>query len=379
MSNNGRMRIVIAGGGTGGHVLPAVAVHEELCRRQDHFEFLWIGSQTGVERIEAERAGIPFCSIQTGKLRRYFDVKTVTDFVRLPVGTVQAFRTLRSFKPDVVFSTGGFVSVPTVVAARAVAPVVTHEQTAIIGLANKINARFASLLAVSYDSTARAAGQMHRNIVVTGNPVRAGLRNGNASTARADFGVPADLPVIYITGGARGASAINERVFAILPNLLERACVVHQTGSRDANPDYDRALATRAALPAGLQARYAPREFIGPELAGVYAMASLVIGRAGAGTIAELAYVGRPSILIPLPLSGGGEQERNAGVLASAGAATIIPQSSATPERLLQEITQLLDRPEQLAGMAANARGVCHENAAATLAGLILENARRKR
>ena len=379
MSSNGRIRIVIAGGGTGGHVLPAIAVHEELNRRQEAFEFLWIGSEGGVERTEAARAGIPFCSIQTGKLRRYFDLKTVTDAGRLPIGTAQAFRRLRAFRPDVVFSTGGFVSVPTVVAARPIAPVVTHEQTAIIGLANRINARFASLLAVSYDSTARSFAQQHRNIVVTGNPVRTGLRGGDAPAARQEFGFPADLPVIYITGGARGASAINERVFAILPTLVENACVVHQTGSRDANPDYDRALAARAGLPAELQARYAPREFIGPELAGVYAMASLVIGRAGAGTIAELAFVGLPSILIPLPQSGGGEQDRNAAVLAVAEAATVIPQSSATPERLHQEITQLLDRPQHLAGMAANARAVCHENAAATLAELIVEHARRKR
>jgi UDP-N-acetylglucosamine--N-acetylmuramyl-(pentapeptide) pyrophosphoryl-undecaprenol N-acetylglucosamine transferase len=332
-----------------------------------------------VERTEAERAGIPFRPIQTGKLRRYLDVKTVTDAGRLPIGIAQAFKQLRSFRPDIVFSTGGFVSVPTVVAARAVAPVLTHEQTAIIGLANKINARFSTLLAVSYDSTARAANQMHRNIVVTGNPVRTGLRNGDAESARQAFGFPADLPVIYVTGGARGASALNERLFSMLPELLKRACVVHQTGARDANPDYDQALATRAGLPSALRSRYSPHEFIGPELAGVYALSCLVIGRAGAGTIAELAYVGLPSILIPLPLSGGGEQERNAHVLSNAGAAVVIPQSSATPERLLQEINQLLDRPDRLASMAGNARTVCHENAAAELAGLLLKTARRTR
>jgi UDP-N-acetylglucosamine--N-acetylmuramyl-(pentapeptide) pyrophosphoryl-undecaprenol N-acetylglucosamine transferase len=379
VNGNGRTKIVIAGGGTGGHVLPAIAVHEELSRREEAFEFLWIGSHTGVERTEAARAGIPFQSIQTGKLRRYFDLKTVTDAARLPIGVVQSFQRLRAFRPDVVFSTGGFVSVPTVVAARAVAPVVTHEQTAIIGLANKINARFATSFAVSYDSTARSANQLHRHIVVTGNPVRTGLRGGDATAARGAFGFPPDLPVIYITGGSRGASAINQIVFEILPKLLERACVVHQTGSRDANPDYDRAVAVHTSLPDHLRNRYSPHEFIGPELSGVYAMSSLVIGRAGAGTIAELAYVGLPSILIPLPLSGGGEQERNAGVLATAGAAVVIPQPSATPARILQEITQLLDRPDRLAEMAANGRSISRENAAAALAELILENARRKR
>ncbi|CAN5513683.1 undecaprenyldiphospho-muramoylpentapeptide beta-N-acetylglucosaminyltransferase [soil metagenome] len=322
--NSGRVKIVIAGGGTGGHVTPAIAVHEEIIRRGIDVEFLWIGSYAGIERTEASRAGIPFVSIQTGKFRRYFDLKTVTDAGRLPVGFVQAANQLRKFRPNVVFSTGGFVSVPTVVASRVFAPVVTHEQTATVGLANKINAKFSKSFAVSYPSTLESANGLHRNIVVTGNPVRATLKTGSAEAARAHFGFDSALPILYVTGGARGASAINERVTSILPQLLDRANIVHQTGARSANPDYDRALQARSALPEHLQSRYAPREFVGPELSDLFAGAALVLGRSGAGTIAELAYLGLPAILIPLPLSGGGEQDRNAALLGEIGAAIVL-------------------------------------------------------
>src|SRR6478735_2414741 len=369
--------MVIAGGGTGGHVLPAIAVHEELQQRAVPVEFLWIGSYSGIEKGEAERAGIPFIAVQTGKLRRYIDVQTVTDAARLPIGFAQSFRAMRSFRPDIVFSTGGFVSVPTVVAAKRFAPVVTHEQTATIGLANKINTRFSTCFAVSYDATASAIGDSQANVVVTGNPVRSILRTGDAAKGRARYGFRSDLPVIFITGGARGATPINDRIFSTLPQLLARAQIVHQTGPRSANQDYDRALAEQAKLPPEMRNRYVPVEFVGPEVADIYAMSRLIVARAGAGTVAELAYVGRPAILIPLPHAGGAEQDRNGAVLATAGAAVVIPETSATAGRLLQEITQLLDRPAQLARMCENARTISRDNAASALADLLLKTAKR--
>jgi UDP-N-acetylglucosamine--N-acetylmuramyl-(pentapeptide) pyrophosphoryl-undecaprenol N-acetylglucosamine transferase len=359
------LRIVIAGGGTGGHVLPAISVHEELQRRGIRAEYLWIGSKAGVERQEAQRAGIPFTTVQTGKFRRYIDPKTIPDLVRIPIGAVQAAYKLWRYSPDVVFSTGGFVSVPTVAAARLFAPVLTHEQTAIVGLANKINARFARVFAVSYDATLPAARALHGNVIVTGNPVRRGLREGDAARGRAHVGFDATLPVIYITGGARGASALNHRVFDLLPWLLERAQVVHQTGARDANSDYDDAIRRRDALPDAQRARYAPREFIGPELFDLYAAADLIIGRAGAGTVAELAYAGKAAILVPLPLSGGGEQDRNAEMLGKAGAAVVLAQTDATSERLRAELDALLGTPGRLEAMAASAAALAPATPAA--------------
>ena len=372
------LRIVIAGGGTGGHVLPAISVHQELQRRGIAVDCLWIGSRSGVESAEAERAGIPFVTVQTGKFRRYIDPKTIPDLVRIPIGAVQAATHLARFRPDVVFSTGGFVSVPTVLATRLFAPALTHEQTAIIGLANRINARFAAVFAVSYEATAVIARTLHRHVIVTGNPVRQALREGDATRARALFGFDADLPVIYLTGGARGASALNHRLFDLLPWLLARAQVVHQTGARDANPDYDEAVRRRDALPAHLRDRYAPREFIGPELFDLYALASLIVGRAGAGTVAELAFAGKASLLVPLPLSGGGEQERNAAMLGSAGAAVVLAQTDATSDRLRAELDALLSTPGRLKQMAANAATLApHTPAAGALADALLALAAR--
>jgi UDP-N-acetylglucosamine--N-acetylmuramyl-(pentapeptide) pyrophosphoryl-undecaprenol N-acetylglucosamine transferase len=370
-------RIVIAGGGTGGHVLPAIAVIEELKRRTQPADLLWIGSSGGLEREQAALQEIPFKTIRTGKLRRYIDLKTLPDAARIPVGAVQAWRILRRFEPDVVFSTGGFVSVPTVFAASGMAPVVTHEQTALLGLANRINARFADVVAVSFKETIDRYSLSPDKAVWTGNPVRGSILNGEAAGARSALGLMPGLPLVFVTGGARGASPLNERIEAMLPELLQRCQVIHQTGPLTANNDFQRLTERRNTLPADLQARYQLREFVGEELADIYAASSLVVSRAGAGMIAELALLGKPSILIPLPGSGGGEQSLNAQVLAQRHAAIVIDQEHATPERLLADIDGLLESPETLAAMGAQALTAASPEAACKLADLILEMASR--
>ncbi len=376
MAQQHTVRLVIAGGGTGGHVHPALAVIEELRRREVALELLWIGSQGDVEGPAARRAGIPFQAIQTGKLRRYLSLKTVPDAFRVPIGVGQAWILLRRFRPDVIFSTGGFVSVPTVLAGSRLAPILTHEQTAILGLATRINLRAADVLAVSFPQSAQLARGFHGRIVVTGNPVRRSLRSGDAGRALARFGFTASLPLLYVTGGARGASPINQRVAAMLPDLLQRCQVLHQAGLASANQDFERLQALRASLPSELQARYQVVEFVREELPDVYAAAALVLGRAGAGTVAELALLGKPSLLIPLPQSGGGEQQANATFLAQAGAAIVLPQEEATPERLCQELVALLGDPERLASMGAAAMSLAQPDAAARLADVLLELAR---
>ena len=185
----------------------------------------------------AEEAGIRFVAIPTGKLRRYLSLRNLTDAARLPLGVLAARRALAAFRPDVVLSTGGFVSVPAVVAARGIAPVLTHEQTAILGLANRINARFADVLAVSHSQTEPIAARLHRRVVVTGNPIRVGLTAGDRSRGLQRLGFDGAIPVVYVTGGARGASPINQRIAALLPGILDHAQIVHQTGPLSANAD----------------------------------------------------------------------------------------------------------------------------------------------
>ena len=371
------IRLVIAGGGTGGHVLPAVAVVEELRRRERVGELLWIGSADGVEGDVANRAGIPFRSVPTGKLRRYFSLRTALDTARVPVGIGHAWLILRAFDPSVVFSTGGFVSVPTVVAAARNAPILTHEQTAILGLATRINARFADVLAVSYEQTARLATRLPARVVVTGNPVREVLTQGNAERGLARWSFNPELPLLYVTGGARGASPLNRRLAALLPGLLEHCQVLHQTGPASANEDAAELTQISNTWPEHLRSRYQVVEFVNDELPDVYAAAALVLARAGAGTVSELAFLGKPSVLVPLPGAGGDEQTRNALLLADAGGAILLPESAATPEHLRATMLGLLAEPRRLREMGEAARSISRPEAAATLADELLALARQ--
>ena len=368
------LRLIIAGGGTGGHVLPAVAVLEELARRQIQLDCLWVGSADGVERRAATDAGIPFRAVQTGKLRRYPSLKTARDAARIPVGIVQAARIIRGFRPDVILSTGGFVSVPTVVGARRSGPIVTHEQTAILGLATRINLRFGCTLAISYPETALIARGMARRVELTGNPIRASLQGGDAERGRAAFGLSSDLPILTVMGGAKGATPVNQRVRDLLPGLLDHVQVVHQTGpAADGNDDATELAALRSSWPEEIRRRYVVRDFIREEMPDVYAMTDLVLARAGAGTVAELAGLGLPSILIPLPHAGGDEQTRNADVLARAGAAVMLRQDDATPDRLHETILAILNDPVRRQGMADTARSLGNPDAAARLTDLLIE------
>ncbi|MFN8678506.1 MAG: glycosyltransferase, partial [Thermomicrobiales bacterium] len=186
-----------------------------------------------------------------------------------------------------------------------------------------------------------------------------------------------DLPVMYVTGGARGATPLNQRVASTLTHILERWQLLHQTGPATANDDAANLNAQRAALPEHLQRRYKIVEFIRGELPDVYAAADLVIGRAGAGTVAELALVGKPAILIPLPGAGGDEQARNARVLVNAGGAVMLLQEHATPERLLEECLAILGDQDRRRQMSAAAHSVAQPDAAAKLADIVLELASR--
>jgi len=367
-----RLRLLIAGGGTGGHVLPAVAVVEELRRRKVPLEVLWIGSHGGVERRIAEEQDVPFVAIQTGKLRRYLAIQTLTDALRVPIGIAQAWQRIRTFKPDVIYSTGGAVSVPSVIGGHRTAPVITHEQTAQIGIANRTAARFASVFAVGFEQTAEIARTLHKHVVVTGNPVRASLANGSAERGYQHYGFSPNMPVVYVTGGARGASPLNERIEAVLGELLVNVQMVHQVGPASANADFARLTALRERLPEDLANRYVITEFVGSELSDLYAITGLVIGRAGAGTISELGAMGLPSILIPLPGTWGDEQRKNARVLGDVGAAVVIEQRDAAPERLRSEILALAGSVERRNAMAAAARSTARPDAASRLVDEIL-------
>jgi UDP-N-acetylglucosamine--N-acetylmuramyl-(pentapeptide) pyrophosphoryl-undecaprenol N-acetylglucosamine transferase len=373
------IRILIAGGGTGGHVLPAIAVIEEIRKRSIPHELLWVGGKTGVERQIAANHNVPFVAISTGKLRRYLSFQNFTDALRVPVGILSGGWQVRKFRPDVIFSTGGAVSVPTLVIGHRFAPVLTHEQTAQVGLANRTAARFASTFAVGYEEAAVIARKHSKRVIVTGNPVRSSLNDGNRERGLQRFGFSDDLPVLYVTGGALGATPLNERLEPILPDLLTFTQIFHQAGPKSArNNDVERLEKLRSTWDPDMQARYKVVEFVGPELADIYAIADAVIARAGAGTVSELAFAGLPSILIPLPGTWGDEQTKNAQVLAVAGAAIVIPQPDATPERLLNEMTALLRDEERRRTMGEAAQSIAQPHAAAKIVDELLKLANRE-
>jgi UDP-N-acetylglucosamine--N-acetylmuramyl-(pentapeptide) pyrophosphoryl-undecaprenol N-acetylglucosamine transferase len=270
---------------------------------------------------------------------------------------------VRRFRPDVIFSTGGYVCVPTVIAGWLLrVPALTHEQTALVGLANRIAGRFARRVAVSYPQSMRffPAGKA----VLTGNPIRPSLLEGDATRGAARFGFDPGVSTIYVTGGAQGSHALNMAVEAALPELLGLCQVIHQCGEGPdgSGADLKSLQAASAVLPTHLQGRYHVQAFVGDEIADVYALATLVVGRAGAGTVNELANLGKPSILVPLP--GAKEQAANARMLEQEGASVTISQDELTPQTLISAVTGLVSQPEKLAGMSAAARKLSSAGAA---------------
>jgi UDP-N-acetylglucosamine--N-acetylmuramyl-(pentapeptide) pyrophosphoryl-undecaprenol N-acetylglucosamine transferase len=319
--------------------------------------------------------GVPYVAIQTGKLRRYLSPQTPVDLlVRLPAGFVQALRAVRRFKPDVIFSTGGYVCVPTIIAGRILGvPSLTHEQTALVGLANRIAGRFATRVAISFPQSARffSVGKA----ILTGNPIRPSVLNGDAQRAAKLVGFDANTPTLYVTGGAQGSHAINMAVRDALPALLECCQIIHQCGEgpEGSGADLRMLQETRDNLPAEKQARYKVQAYVGDELGDIYALTSLVVGRAGAGTVNELANLGKPSVLIPLPGAAGGEQEANARALEKEGGAVVLLERDLTPNKLAEIVCSLITNKSRMEAMQAGARKLARPSAADAIVGELLK------
>ncbi len=339
------MRVVIAGGGTGGHTSAGLAVAAALAA--GGAEVHWIGSHDGVEARRVPEAGFPFHPISTGKLRRYWDRKNVSDlFFRVPAGFVQSVGLLRRLRPAVLFSAGGFVSVPPALAARALRiPIVVHEQTAVPGLANRITARFAARIAVSFPPHQGSGGGFATDrVVLTGNPVRREVLGGSREAALAHFGFDAAVPLVYVTGGAQGSHRINRVVGEALPRLLAICQILHQCGDQPETGDHAWLLDLARALPPASRPRYVVRRYVDAELRDVYAAAAH-------------------------------EQTANARLVEAAGGAVVLPQGEVTAERLLDTLTRLLADRAGLEAVGARARTLAVPDAAQRLARIIREAA----
>jgi UDP-N-acetylglucosamine--N-acetylmuramyl-(pentapeptide) pyrophosphoryl-undecaprenol N-acetylglucosamine transferase len=350
--------IAFAGGGTAGHVFPGLAVAARLGRR-----VVWIGSSRGVEKQLVAEAGIEFRGIPAGKLRRYLSIRNLTDILATAAGVLASLRILSREKPALLFSKGGFVSVPPVFAAwlRGI-PAWTHESDFDPGLATRINLRFCERVLVSFPETLEDLPAAYRaKAVVTGNPVRAEMYSAQPGRGRAFVGAPEEVPLILVMGGSLGSSSINSLVRSSLRRLLSRFFVVHQTGARE-----------YAAGEAS--ARYFPAPFFRGELPDLMAAADLVVSRAGANSLAEIAALGKASLLIPLPArSSRGDQLRNAEMFRSRGASVVLPEEGATAESFVSAVEGLFDEPGRLAGMGRSAAAVGAGRPDQTIADLILK------
>jgi UDP-N-acetylglucosamine--N-acetylmuramyl-(pentapeptide) pyrophosphoryl-undecaprenol N-acetylglucosamine transferase len=366
------LRVVLAGGGTGGHTSAGLAIAAALhARLGEGVRLDWIGSHAGLEATRVPVAGIRYHAIATGKLRRAVSVRNLTDLgVRVPLGLVQAWLLLGRLRPDVVVATGGFVAVPTGLAAASRGlRLLVHEQVAVPGLANRLIARVADRVAVTFEVSASAFPA--RKVVVTGNPVRPELARGERLRAFTGFGLDPAVPLVYVTGGAQGSHRINRVVGAALAPLVAGCQLVHQCGSNE-HGDAEWLAGQAEALPPAARARYRVVPFVTDALADLYAAAVLVVGRAGAGTVTELCAVGLPAILIPLPGARGDEQTANARILADAGAAVLLRDSDLSPERLVGAVRELTDAPGRLEQMAARARSLSRPDAAERLVDLVV-------
>lgn len=359
--------VAFTGGGTGGHVFPGLAVIEAL-RDYDITDICWIGSDRGVEREIAASWSIPFYAVPAGKLRRYFSLHTFFDAFRVVGGFLVALYRLKKISPALVFSKGGYVTVPVVAAARVLGiPCYTHDSDLDPGLATKLNSRMVDKVLVAYkQSTTFFAPGLKAKVLVTGNPVRKAISGADKMHGRRFVGLGADeRPVVLFLGGSLGAAEINALVDGALSRLRERCFVVHQTGKQSGN--------VRKASPAaaGTEGYYAAA-FFESEYPDILAAADLVVCRAGAGTIWELAVTGTPALLIPLGLAGSrGDQMRNAELYADSGAAEILPSGTITVDSLVAGIWALLDDPKKLPDMGSAALSFAGGDAADLIAQMI--------
>ncbi len=349
-------RIVLTGGGTAGHVTPNIALIPRL--RELNYDICYIGSYDGIEKKLIEEFHIPYYGISSGKLRRYFDPKNFSDPFKVLKGIGEARRTLKELKPDIVFSKGGFVSVPVVLAAKRLhIPVIIHESDLTPGLANKICIPSAAKVCCNFPETLShlPAGKA----VLTGSPIRQELLRGNAIAALEFCHFTANKPVILVMGGSLGSAAINDTIRGVLPELLKNFQVIHLCGKGKLDPHLT-----------DVQG-YVQFEYIKDELRDLFALADIVISRAGANAICELLALHKPNILIPLSAKASrGDQILNARSFEAQGFSIVLEEEAVTNLTLLNAIQTLMDNKETYIQAMKNSN---QQDSIATITGLIEE------
>ena len=363
------MRVIVAGGGTGGHVFPALAIIEELQQRDPQLELWFVGKRGNIEERLTRERHIPFRPIAAGPLARGGGVRHLWALVQLAAGTVQAGFLMLRFRPDVVIGTGGYVSVPPVaVAALLRVPTIVHEQNRVPGRANVLLSRWATVVATTYSDSAEVFPEA--SVQLTGNPVRAALRSEaiaalEPAAARESFGLAPEVFTVFVFGGSQGARTLTQATLDALEHLpAEQVQVLLMSGAADAAGAAERA---RAAA-----VRCEVRGFI-EDMAAAYAGANLVVCRAGASAIAEVTAAALPAVLVPYPYAVNDHQRKNAEAIADAGAAVAVEDAQLTGATLAALVLELAGDPARRAAMANAARRAGAPAAAEALADIVCD------
>lgn len=362
------MRIVLTGGGTGGHLIPLIAVARKIKEKVPDAEFLFVGPDGKMEKEIMEKAGVRAKKILAGKIRRYFSPLNFLDVFKIPIGIVQALFHLLAFMPDAIFSKGGYGSLPVVIAGWIYRiPVLIHESDANPGMANSVLAKFAKRVAVSYPEAEKyfPADQ----VVLTGNPVREDITRGDASRAREKIHFTESKKVIFVVGGSQGSKFINDKLLNILPELLHKYQIIHQTGEN--NFKEVEHVAGELGIKSGREGYY-PIAFYGDEISDILALSDLVISRASANTVSEIAACQKPAILIPLSSAAGDHQRMNAYSIAKNGGCVVLEEGNLGEHMLMAKIDEIMNNEELRAKLSQNIRAFYHPDATDRIAEGIL-------
>lgn len=376
------MKFVITGGGTGGHLTPAIAVMDAMKDMDAAAEILFIGSTTGLEAEIVPKLGLAYKSIATGKLRRsskglvgMLTIANIRDMFAVPRGLFDAIKIIREFRPDAILSTGGYVAVPASIAAWLLRiPLVIHEQTTTIGLANRICCTLAHTVALSFDiARTDLPRRVRRDAVLTGNPIRSEILAGSPESAKQRFGIPADKPVVLVTGGAQGARVLNNAISDAIERLTETHFVIHQCGKQG----IETLSLQRSACSNEISKNWYLSAFLDADaMADAWSAAQVVIARAGAGTVNEGLILGKSMIFVPLEPSSRDEQLRNAARSEALGAAVIVRQASCTGDSILTALRSITDTPGRIEAMHQAAIGNAIIDADKRIATLLFEIAK---
>jgi UDP-N-acetylglucosamine--N-acetylmuramyl-(pentapeptide) pyrophosphoryl-undecaprenol N-acetylglucosamine transferase len=361
------MRVIIAGGGTGGHVIPALAIAQQL-KKQFAAEVLFIGTARGIETRLVPQAGFPLELIQVGALKNVSLMTRAKTMFDLPRALWTSGRIVSDFRPDVVIGVGGYASGPTMIAAiRRRIPTLAFEPNVVPGFANRMVAHFVSAAAVHFEETC----EYFRNAQVTGVPVREAFFH--IAPKQAAPNAPDGVPTLLVFGGSQGAHAINQAMIESLPGLRAKISaihIIHQTGQRD----YDSVLAAYRHSGMTNEASAAPfgevHKFI-DDMPATFARADLLVCRSGASTVGEITAAGKPAIFVPFPRAADDHQNVNARALERVGAAVVVEESNLGAAYLVETIVALLSDPARLRSMSAAAKSLAHPNAVQEIADMV--------